>query len=156
MSYVRETLAATGLDARLLELQMTEDVLLYDTARSLRTLTALKSLGVAISIEAFGTGKASFADLQRFPIDALKLHAARIEGIALRSRQATLRRGRHRARCERSRLSVVATGVASAGRRRVPAGQRLLGVARSDRRTVVVGRRMRGAGARAPLDWRRW
>ena len=57
-------------------------MLLYDSARSARTLTALKSLGVAIAVDAFGTGKASFADLQRFPIDALKLQRARVEGIA--------------------------------------------------------------------------
>ena len=72
---VRDTLLAAGLERGMLELDVTEDVLLYDSARSARTLTALKSLGVAIAIEAFGTGKASFADLQRFPIDALKLHA---------------------------------------------------------------------------------
>ena len=94
----------------LLELQMTEDVLLYDTARSSRTLTGLKALGVAIAIEAFGTGKASFADLQRFPIDALKLHAARIEGVALdldkqRYVEGVIALG------AALRLSVVATGV---------------------------------------------
>ena len=89
-----------------------EDVLLYDTARASRTLTGLKSLGVAIAIEAFGTGKASFADLQRFPIDALKLHGARIEGIALdldkqRYVEGVIGLG------WALRLSVVATGVAT-------------------------------------------
>jgi EAL domain-containing protein (putative c-di-GMP-specific phosphodiesterase class I) len=79
---VREALARSGLDATLLELELTEDVLLYDAARSSRTLAALKSLGVALAVDAFGTGKASFADLQRFPLDALKLHSARVAGIA--------------------------------------------------------------------------
>jgi EAL domain-containing protein (putative c-di-GMP-specific phosphodiesterase class I) len=38
---------------------------------------------VGIAIDAFGTRKASFADLQRFPIDTLKLHPSRVDGIAL-------------------------------------------------------------------------
>ena len=79
---VRELLRSAGLEASLLEINVTEDVLLYDSARSARTLLALKSLGVAVAIDAFGTGKASFADLQRFPIDTLKLQRARIDGVA--------------------------------------------------------------------------
>ena len=83
VAHVREVLAGTELEPGLLELDATEDTLLYDPVRAARTLAALKSLGVTIAIDAFGTGKASFADLQRFPIDTLKLHAARTENIAL-------------------------------------------------------------------------
>jgi diguanylate cyclase (GGDEF)-like protein/PAS domain S-box-containing protein len=111
---VREALLTTGLDARLLELDVTEDVLLYDPGRSARTLTLLKSLGVSIAIEAFGTGKASFADLQRFPLGALKLHATRVENIALdldkqRYAEGVIALGRALG------LDIVATGVAAAG-----------------------------------------
>ena len=92
---------------------MTEDVLLYDTARSARTLAALKSLGVSLAVEAFGTGKASFADLQRFPLDALKLHSARVAGIAFdldkqRYAEGVIALG------QALGLAVVATGVESA------------------------------------------
>jgi EAL domain-containing protein (putative c-di-GMP-specific phosphodiesterase class I) len=79
---VREVLRRAALDPGLLELSLTEEVLLYDSTRSARTLAALKSVGVAIAIDAFGTGKASFADLQRFPIDTLKLQRARVDGVA--------------------------------------------------------------------------
>jgi predicted signal transduction protein with EAL and GGDEF domain len=109
---VREALLTTGLDARLLELGATEDVLLYDPARAARTLTLLKSLGSTIAIEAFGTGKASFADLQRFPLGALKLHESRVENIALdidkqRYAEGVIALGRALG------LDIVATGVAA-------------------------------------------
>ncbi len=109
---VRDILQATGFDARLLELQVTEDVLLYDTARSSRTLTGLKSLGVAITVDAFGTGKASFADLQRFPLDTLKLHPSGVEGVVLdvdkqRYIEGVIALG------QALRLGVVAMGVAT-------------------------------------------
>jgi diguanylate cyclase (GGDEF)-like protein/PAS domain S-box-containing protein len=111
---VRETLARNGIDASLLELDVTEEVLLYDTGRSARTLAALKSLGVALAVEEFGTGKASFADLQRFPLDALKLHSTRIAGIELdldkqRYAEGVIALGRALG------LRVVATGVTSLG-----------------------------------------
>jgi len=110
---VREALLTTGLDARLLELDMTEDVLLYDAARAARTLTLLKSLGVKVAVEAFGTGKASFADLQRFPLDALRLHESRVANIALdlekqRHAEGVIALGRALG------LEIVATGVAAA------------------------------------------
>jgi diguanylate cyclase (GGDEF)-like protein/PAS domain S-box-containing protein len=82
VGHVRAVLEESGIEAGLLELGATEDVLLYDSSRSARTLAALKSLGVTLAVEAFGTGKASFADLQRFPIDALKLHPDRSDNAA--------------------------------------------------------------------------
>ena len=109
---VAEILRSAGLDPSMLEVNVTEDVLLYDSARAARTLTALKSLGVAIAIDAFGTGKASFADLPRFPVDTLKLHQARVDGIAFdldkqRYAEGVIALGRALG------LRVVATGVAS-------------------------------------------
>jgi diguanylate cyclase (GGDEF)-like protein/PAS domain S-box-containing protein len=110
---VRGALEASGLDAGLLELDATEDALLYDSARSARALAALKSLGVSLAVEAFGTGKASFADLQRFPLDALKLHEGRIENVAFdfdkqRYIEGVVALG------EALKLTVFATGVTSA------------------------------------------
>ncbi len=149
---VAEILRSAGLEPRMLELNVTEDVLLYDSARAARTLTALKSLGVAIAIDAFGTGKASFADLQRFPVDTLKLHHSTRRRDRVRPRQTALRRRRHRAR-PGARLTSRGDGRREPVRRRVPARQRLHGAAGSDRAAGVVGERVRGAAARAPLDW---
>jgi diguanylate cyclase (GGDEF)-like protein/PAS domain S-box-containing protein len=79
---VGEVLRTTGLEPAMLELDVAEHVLFYDSSRAARTMTALKSLGVRLGVEAFGTGKASFADLQRFPLDALNLHHTRVDGVA--------------------------------------------------------------------------
>jgi EAL domain-containing protein (putative c-di-GMP-specific phosphodiesterase class I) len=111
---VRDALNRSGIDAGLLELDVTEDVLLYDAARSASTLTSLKALGVALAVESFGAGKASFADLQRFPLDALKLHSTRVAGIELdvdkqRYAEGVIALGRALG------LRVVATGVTSPG-----------------------------------------
>jgi diguanylate cyclase (GGDEF)-like protein/PAS domain S-box-containing protein len=110
---VRGLLEACGLDAGLLELHATEDVLLYDSARSARALAALKSAGVMLAVDAFGTGKASFADLQRFPLDALKLAQRRVDGIAFdldkqRYVEGVVALG------QALKLTIVATGVTSA------------------------------------------
>jgi diguanylate cyclase (GGDEF)-like protein/PAS domain S-box-containing protein len=113
VGHVRDVLLATGLEPGMLELDVTEDALLYDSARAVRTLAALKALGVTIAIEAFGTGKASFADLQRFPIDALKLYVARVESIALDVDKQRYVEGVV-ALARALRLRVVATGVATA------------------------------------------
>ena len=93
---------------------MTEDALLYDSGRSARTLAALKALGVVLAVESFGTGKASFADLQRFSLDALKLDASRIAGIELDIDKQRYAEGVI-ALAHALRLGVIAMGAASRG-----------------------------------------
>jgi EAL domain-containing protein (putative c-di-GMP-specific phosphodiesterase class I) len=93
---------------------MTEDVLLYDPVRAARTLAALKALGVKLAVESFGTGKASFADLQRFSLDILKLHSSRVAGIELDIDKQRYAEG-VAALARALGLGVVATGVTSHG-----------------------------------------
>lgn len=54
-------------------LEITETMLIRDTARAQRNLTALHKLGVAIAIDDFGTGRATFSYLQHYPVDELKI-----------------------------------------------------------------------------------
>ncbi|MEO8298032.1 MAG: EAL domain-containing protein [Burkholderiales bacterium] len=66
-------LAATGMDADLLELEITESLLMSDVEKSLAILTGLKAMGIRIAIDDFGVGYSSLATLQQFPLDAIKI-----------------------------------------------------------------------------------
>jgi diguanylate cyclase (GGDEF)-like protein len=70
---VREALAQSGLAPHCLELELTESILLHDTEAAMRTMCALKEMGVKLSIDDFGTGYSSLAYLKRLAVDKLKI-----------------------------------------------------------------------------------
>jgi len=70
---VQQMLEESGLPPHLLELELTESMLIENDQHAEETLHALKKLGVKISIDDFGTGYSSLSYLHRFPIDALKI-----------------------------------------------------------------------------------
>jgi len=70
---VRAALDASGLDPRLLELELTESVLMDDPARSKAILDELNGLGVSVALDDFGTGYSSLSYLKGFKLDALKI-----------------------------------------------------------------------------------
>jgi EAL domain-containing protein (putative c-di-GMP-specific phosphodiesterase class I) len=65
-------LAETGLDPKLLELEITEGMLMQNIERSIEVLSALRKIGVKLAIDDFGTGYSSLAHLKRFPLDIIK------------------------------------------------------------------------------------
>lgn len=79
---VEDALIHHGLAPSLLELEVTESVIMADPARALRTLYALHGLGVRLAIDDFGTGYSSFAYLNRLPVDALKIDQSFVAGMA--------------------------------------------------------------------------
>ena len=78
---VAATLRQTELPAHLLELEITEGVLLQHTDANIDTLQQLKSLGVCIGMDDFGTGYASLACLRRFPFDLIKIDRSFIRDL---------------------------------------------------------------------------
>ncbi len=70
---VRDALARHRLPPQALELEITESLLVDDTARAGAQLAALREMGVSISLDDFGTGYASMAALRRLPLDAMKI-----------------------------------------------------------------------------------
>ncbi len=78
---VAEILAAAGVAPSLLELELTESVVMKDFAESARQMQKLKELGVRIAIDDFGTGYSSLSYLHRLPIDVLKIDRSFVERI---------------------------------------------------------------------------
>jgi diguanylate cyclase (GGDEF)-like protein len=79
---VMSALAATGVEAGRLELEITESLLLQDRDRTLATLHQLRDLGVRIALDDFGTGFSSLNYLRAFPFDKLKIDQCFIAGLA--------------------------------------------------------------------------
>jgi predicted signal transduction protein with EAL and GGDEF domain len=78
---VRAILTETGLEARYLELEVTEGVLMEDGESTASTLQELKMLGVHLAVDDFGTGFSSLSYLRQFPIDVLKIDQSFIHQI---------------------------------------------------------------------------
>jgi diguanylate cyclase (GGDEF)-like protein len=107
---VREALAGGGDAPVKLELEITESVIMADFNTHVRTLAALRELGVSIAIDDFGTGYSSLDYLSRLPVDSLKIDRAFVtrmvespDGMAIVSTIITL--------AHSLRLRVVAEGV---------------------------------------------
>jgi diguanylate cyclase (GGDEF)-like protein/PAS domain S-box-containing protein len=87
---VREILARTGTPADLLNLEITESVLMQDGERSMAALGALKTMGVRLSIDDFGTGYSSLAYLTRLEIDFLKIDRSFVSDVPSSSNSAAI------------------------------------------------------------------
>ncbi len=78
---VVSALANAGLDARRLEVEITESVLLLDNAANIGELHQLRALGVRISMDDFGTGYSSLSYLRSFPFDKIKIDQAFVRDL---------------------------------------------------------------------------
>jgi EAL domain-containing protein (putative c-di-GMP-specific phosphodiesterase class I) len=85
---VAEALAASGLPPDLLELEVTESVLLQNSSGTLKTLHQLHELGVRISMDDFGTGYSSLSYLRSFPFDKIKIDQSFVRDLSF-SQDAT-------------------------------------------------------------------
>ncbi|MEL6743872.1 MAG: EAL domain-containing protein [Pseudomonadota bacterium] len=78
---VKTVLAETKLDARRLELEVTETLMLHDVDEAIRQLHALKKLGVRISLDDFGTGYSSLSYMNKLPLDKVKIDRSFVTGL---------------------------------------------------------------------------
>jgi EAL domain-containing protein (putative c-di-GMP-specific phosphodiesterase class I) len=78
---VRTILSETGLEARYLDLELTEGVLMKDAESTAAVLQELKTMGVRLAVDDFGTGYSSLSYLQQFPIDVLKIDKSFVHRI---------------------------------------------------------------------------
>jgi diguanylate cyclase (GGDEF)-like protein len=76
-----DSLARSGLPPELLEIELTESMVMQDVDRAVRLLTLIKSLGVRVAIDDFGTGYSSLAQIRRFPVDTLKVDRSFVRNI---------------------------------------------------------------------------
>lgn len=73
LDHLKSVLHRTGADAGLLELEITESMVMEDPAKSALLLANLRGLGVKLSIDDFGTGYSSLSYLKQLPVDTLKV-----------------------------------------------------------------------------------
>jgi diguanylate cyclase (GGDEF)-like protein/PAS domain S-box-containing protein len=76
-------MAEAGIDPTILCVEVTESMVMHDAELAIGTLRKLKSLGMRISIDDFGTGFSSLAYLKRFPLDELKIDKSFVDGIGI-------------------------------------------------------------------------
>lgn len=81
VTVVRDVLAETGTEARLLELELTETSLARSPDEAARTLQGLRELGVTVALDDFGVGYSSLNYLKRFPIDVVKIDRVFVDEI---------------------------------------------------------------------------
>ena len=87
---IAQTLDASGLDPALLCLEITESMLMTDVQASIRSLTALRALGVRLAVDDFGTGYSALAYLKHFPVHQLKIDRSFVAGLERDPRDAAI------------------------------------------------------------------
>ena len=112
VSIIRDALDAVGLEARFLEIELTESVVMSDPEESIAILEKLSTMGVLVSIDDFGTGYSSMSYLRRFPIDKIKIDRGFISEAMSRPDDASIVRAIV-SLAHNLRLKVVAEGVES-------------------------------------------
>ncbi len=118
---IADTLAAAGLPAEALVVEITESSVIHDPARAGVTLGVLRARGVACAIDDFGTGHASLLTLLRLPFSEIKIDRAFVEAC-VRDPEAEMIIRATLGLAREMRLGVVAEGIETAGAEQVLLG----------------------------------
>jgi len=119
---VKAALADSGADPRLLDLELTESLLVTDIDCTISKMQALKALGVGFSLDDFGTGYSSLAHLKRLPLDQLKIDRTFVRDILVDPNDAAIAR-MVIALGESMALTVIAEGVETEAQKALLIGQ---------------------------------
>lgn len=111
---IERILFKTGLKPRLLDLELTESMLIQNAEESISKLSQLRKMGLHLSIDDFGTGYSALGYLNRFPINAIKIDKSFVNGITSDPQAAALARSII-SMAHELRLRVIAEGVETEG-----------------------------------------
>ena len=78
---IKDVLDSCGLDPNLLDVELTESMLVSNAEETIRILKVIKDMGVNVSMDDFGTGYSSLSYLTRFPLDNLKVDRSFVTGL---------------------------------------------------------------------------
>lgn len=90
VAFTKSVIESTGIEPRLLELEVTESAFMEDIQQTIKTLKELHALGVELAIDDFGTGYSSLSYLRQFPIDRLKIDQSFIRNALNNSDDAAI------------------------------------------------------------------
>jgi diguanylate cyclase (GGDEF)-like protein/PAS domain S-box-containing protein len=107
---VSEALEKYRIEAKLLEIEVTETIALTDDDRSLEAMNTLRDIGVGIAFDDFGTGYASLSSLQRYPLTTLKIDRGFVSELSTKPRDAAITRAMIRMSLEMG-IETIAEGI---------------------------------------------
>lgn len=110
LSDIAQALQVTGMQPGLLELELTESMVMQDHERAIKILSELKRIGVRLAIDDFGVGYSSLAQIKNFPFDTLKVDRSFIRDLPDSSEDCAITQAII-AMAKTLRLTVVAEGV---------------------------------------------
>jgi EAL domain-containing protein (putative c-di-GMP-specific phosphodiesterase class I) len=79
---IDEALASSGMSPVLLQLEVTESMVMRNVSRAVRVLDAIQSRGIRLAIDDFGTGYSSMSLMKQFPIDTIKIDRSFVRDLA--------------------------------------------------------------------------
>jgi EAL domain-containing protein (putative c-di-GMP-specific phosphodiesterase class I) len=78
---IDDALASCGMSPTLLQLEVTESMVMQNVARAIRVLTSIQSRGIRLAIDDFGTGYSSMSLMKQFPIDTIKIDRSFVRNL---------------------------------------------------------------------------